>query len=186
LRAVVDYGCSNAASLNGGGRQLQSRRDESNQLEPMETILNLVWLIVTVAAIWLWRFRWSALQPNPSYSTRMEAAAMVCFLALLFPVISLTDDLHPETAVVDAASGKRNSCLIAASAPHVRAATLEPGLHSPLGTISRPLAAVNLSVAEISPLISCGDPTSLASNLPGRSPPSFNRERQIHPPSPKV
>ena len=139
----------------------------------METILNLVWLIVTVAAIWLWRFRWSASRPNPSYNTRMEAAAMVCFLALLFPVISLTDDLHPEIALVDAASGKRNACLIAASSPHVRAATLNSGTHAALGIIPKPLAAVNLSVAGISALVQLGDPTSLAGSSPGRSPPSF-------------
>src|SRR5271169_4156632 len=81
----------------------------------METFLNLVWLAVTVAAIWLWRFRWTVSQRNQKHSTRMAAAAMVCFLALLFPVISLTDDLHPETVAVDAASGKRNHCLLVAN-----------------------------------------------------------------------
>jgi len=139
----------------------------------METILNLVWLIVTVAAIWLWRFRWSASRSNPSQSTRMEAVAMVCFLALLFPVISLTDDLHPEIALVDAGSGKRNACLIAASAPHVRAATLNLGSHSALGLVSKFFATVNLSVAQISALVHPGDPTSLTGSSPGRSPPSF-------------
>lgn len=139
----------------------------------METILNLVWLVVTVAAIWLWRFRWSVARLNPKHSTRMEAAAMVCFIALLFPVISLTDDLHPETAVVDAASGKRNACLIAASASHLYAATLSSGTHAPLGTISRPFAAVNFSVAEISTLVQLNDPGSIAGSSRGRSPPSF-------------
>ncbi len=60
---------------------------------------------------------------------------MVCVLALLFPVISLTDDLHPETVAVDAASGKRNACLIAASAPHVRAGTVSSGMHLAVGMI---------------------------------------------------
>ena len=59
---------------------------------------------------------------------------MVCVLALLFPVISLTDDLHPETVAVDAASGKRNACLIAASAPHLRATTVSPVAHFAFGT----------------------------------------------------
>src|ERR1700730_6060194 len=114
----------------------------------METFLNLVWLAVTVAAIWLWRFRWTTSRRNPRHSTRMEAVAMVCVLALLFPVISLTDDLHPETVAVDAASGKRNACLIAASAAHVRAATLSSGTHMALGTISKPLAAVDLTISD--------------------------------------
>ena len=101
----------------------------------------------------------------------MEAAAMVCVLALLFPVISLTDDLHPETVAVDAASGKRNACLIAASAPHVRAATLSSGAHSALGMISRPFAEIDSANAEIFTLTKLFEPDSLASSSPGRSPP---------------
>ena len=139
----------------------------------METILNLVWLAVTVAAIWLWRYRWAASRRNPTHSTRMEAAAMVCFLALLFPVISLTDDLHPETVAVDAASGKRNACLIAASAPLARAATLRSGSHLALGIISRSLATVELIASEISVSYKSHNTSYLAGTSRGRSPPSF-------------
>ena len=139
----------------------------------METILNLVWLAVTVAAIWLWQFRWTVSRRNPTHSTRMEAAAMVCVLALLFPVISLTDDLHPEIMVVDAASGKRNACLIVANAPHLQAATLSSGDHLALGMISRPSAAVLLTDAEVLALDKLHDPESLASSSGGRSPPSL-------------
>jgi hypothetical protein len=139
----------------------------------METFLNLVWLVVTVTAVWLWRFRWVASRQNPRHSTKMEAVAMVCVLALLFPVISLTDDLHPETVAVDAASGKRNACLIAASAPHVRAATSSSGAHLAVGIIPSPFAAVNFAIAEIPNLAKLYDLGSLASNSRGRSPPSL-------------
>jgi hypothetical protein len=139
----------------------------------METFLNLVWLAVTVAAIWLWRFRWTVSRRNQKHSTRMEAAAMVCFLALLFPVISLTDDLHPETVAVDAASGKRNACLIAASAPHVRAATASPGTRLLVGMISRPFAVVNLISSELIQTPKFNEPCYLASSSSGRSPPSL-------------
>jgi len=139
----------------------------------METILNLVWLAVTVAAIWLWRCRWATSRRNPTHSTTMEAVAMVCVLALLFPVISLTDDLHPETVAVDAASGKRNACLIAASAPHVRAATLSSGTHMALGTISKPLAAVDLTISDISDIYKLHNSDILVSISRGRSPPSL-------------
>jgi hypothetical protein len=98
---------------------------------------------------------------------------MVCVLALLFPVISLTDDLHPEILVVDAASGKRNACLIAANAPHVRAATLGSGTHLALGLISRPLAAITLTVAEISTFSKLQITGALAGSSRGRSPPSL-------------
>jgi len=139
----------------------------------METFLNLVWLAITVAAIWLWRFRWIVSRRNPRHSTRMEAVAMVCVLSLLFPVISLTDDLHPETVAVDASSGKRNACLIAASAPQVRAATVSPVTHLLVGMISSPFAAANLVSLELIQTLKLSDPGSLTSCSPGRAPPSL-------------
>jgi hypothetical protein len=139
----------------------------------METLLNLVWLAVAVAAIWLWRFHWSVSRRNPRHSTSMEAVAMVCVLALLFPVISLTDDLHPETAVVDAASGKRNACLIAASAPHVRVASVCSGKHLAVGMSPRPFAALRFILAEFVFGVKLHNPSYLASDSPGRSPPSL-------------
>ena len=103
----------------------------------------------------------------------MEAVAMVSVLALLFPVISLTDDLHPETVAVDASSGKRNACLIAASAPHALAADVSPGTHLMVGLISRPFAVANLISSELVQTLKFNDPCSLASSSPGRSPPSL-------------
>jgi hypothetical protein len=137
----------------------------------METILNLIWLAVTVAAIWLWRFRWSVSRQNPTHSSRMESLAMVCILALLFPVISLTDDLHPETVAVDASSGKRNACLIAASAPHVRSSSTRFGNHATVGAISRPYVAVKLVTTEFIAPAQFHDPVSLTGSSRGRSPP---------------
>ena len=95
------------------------------------------------------------------------------FLALLFPVISLTDDLHPETVVVDAASGKRNACLIAVSAPHVGACN--PRFEGALDIRDhpRPSASVGSAVEEILLLAKFNDPVSSASSSPGRSPPSL-------------
>jgi hypothetical protein len=137
----------------------------------METFLNLVWLVITVAALWLWRFRWTVSRQDPEHSPRMQAVAMVCFLALLFPVISLTDDLHPETAVVDAASGKRNACLIAASASHVRTAPLSSGTHSAFGMTSGPYDIDGYIFFELVPKPRFHDPGSLSNSSSGRSPP---------------
>lgn len=84
----------------------------------METVLNLVWLGVTLAVLGLWRFRWTGARRKPGHDVRLEAVAMVCILALLFPVISLTDDLHPEVVPVEAASSKRALRLLAAPSAH--------------------------------------------------------------------
>jgi len=139
----------------------------------METTLNLIWLIVTIAAVWLWRFRWSVSREDRRHTIRMESIAMVCVLALLFPVISLTDDLHPETVAVDASSGKRNACLLAASCPHVRTATANPGKHFAPGLVSTSFDPANWIVIEILAVTNFSDINSIARNSRGRSPPAF-------------
>jgi ABC-type uncharacterized transport system permease subunit len=139
----------------------------------METTLNLIWVAVTIAAVWLWRFRWSVSRENRRHSMRMESVAMVCVLALLFPVISLTDDLHPETVAVDASSGKRNACLMAVSSPHVRNATIRFGKHFTVGLISRPFDAANLVISEFLAHAHFEELSSIVGNSRGRSPPTL-------------
>jgi hypothetical protein len=139
----------------------------------METTLNLIWLLVTIAAVWLWRFRWTVSRENRRHSRRMESIAMVCVLALLFPVISLTDDLHPETVAVDSASGKRNACLVAASCPHARNAAIKFGKHFSVGLISRPFAAADLVITEFLAGANFDKASSIVGNSRGRAPPTL-------------
>lgn len=56
----------------------------------MELILNLFWLLLTVPALWLWRKR--GLRPEHGNSFLL-LLSLACLLALLFPVISASDDL---------------------------------------------------------------------------------------------
>jgi hypothetical protein len=139
----------------------------------METILNLLWLIVTLVAIGLWRFRWLLSRQNPRDRVFLETVAMVCALALLFPVISLTDDLHPEIVAVDASSGKRNSCLMVAGATRTPRMTPISPAHSALAVLRPLFEHVELSVAgivfsaeDLHPFLFCG-------SCLGRSPPSL-------------
>src|ERR1700683_3859640 len=104
----------------------------------METLLNLLWLIVALIALWVWRYRWLASSRNPRARVFPEAIAIGCALVLLFPVISLTDDLHPETLAVDAASGKRNSSLMVAGATRTLHVTPISGGHSALAARRQP------------------------------------------------
>jgi hypothetical protein len=56
----------------------------------METILNLVWVLLAGVLACLW------VRHAPRYgaSRRMQVAAVVTLLLILFPVISVTDDLQ--------------------------------------------------------------------------------------------
>lgn len=104
----------------------------------IEAILNLIWLGVVVATVCLWRFRWSVSRRGEGRGCgrHAEAIAIVCVLALLFPVISLTDDLHPEVLPVDSVSSKRNLCLLVAHGAqgHARAHSNPPSVfHGSIG-----------------------------------------------------
>lgn len=140
----------------------------------MEATLNLLWLVIALAAVWRWRFRWSVSREDRKHSLKIEAAAMVCVLALLFPVISLTDDLHPETVAVDAASGKRTACLMAAGAAHVRATPLGSGTHHAVGIVARPFGAICGPLSDLVLLPTPCKLHSLAASSAGRSPPSLS------------
>jgi hypothetical protein len=137
----------------------------------METTLNLAWLGVTLALVWLWRFRWVVSRRNQRNSGNLEIVAIVCILALLFPVISLTDDLHPEIYALDSVSGKRNACLIAAASVQSRDVNAHWGTQLIYAVLARPLAAASLSSARwTAPLRLIASTFSVSTRF-GRSPP---------------
>jgi hypothetical protein len=139
----------------------------------METILNLIWLAITAAAIWLWRFRWLVSRQNPRARVFQEVVAIGCALALLFPVISLTDDLHPEIVAVDAVSGKRNSGLLVVGAMSARHAPPMSGTQSVIAIVSAPFTHLELRIAGIVFPTADLHPPLLCGSYLGRSPPSL-------------
>jgi len=69
----------------------------------MELLLNLIWVFLAVSALYAWCRRRNHPQSRP------HLIALVCLLALLFPVISATDDLHAmRSEMEDSATSKRS------------------------------------------------------------------------------
>jgi hypothetical protein len=70
----------------------------------MESILNLIWLLIAGLAFGAYRI-WAAGLPRPLASSRRRkrevALVLVCLLALLLPIISVTDDLTVDLATLD-------------------------------------------------------------------------------------
>jgi hypothetical protein len=64
----------------------------------MEVLLNAIWLAVAIVFSLVWRVRWlPELRACSAKSRKWQSlVGLVCVLALLFPAISLTDDLHPS------------------------------------------------------------------------------------------
>jgi hypothetical protein len=71
----------------------------------MELTLNLVWAIITVASYaLLFRYLSSRAEHARNPSRSQCVVALTCVLAILFPVVSLSDDLHEIQATVEEAS----------------------------------------------------------------------------------
>ncbi len=69
-------------------------------METMELTLNIIWLVLALAgfAWWAWMRRLAGIQSGPS---GRRLGAVIFSSALLFPVISMTDDLHAQPAAYE-------------------------------------------------------------------------------------
>jgi hypothetical protein len=65
----------------------------------LETVLNLVWLFVSVVLMTV--FGVHAARAGKDRSRGMTVIALVCLICLLFPVISMTDDLYNGPALLE-------------------------------------------------------------------------------------
>lgn len=86
----------------------------------MELFLNLLWLALALPAVLIWRRQ----APSPWSSWKQSRCRSLvllgCLLALLFPVVSASDDLHPISAEIEE------------SGPFKRTVKQLPGVKSPM------------------------------------------------------
>jgi len=80
----------------------------------MELVLNLLWLMLAVPAVLIWRRGVTC--PHASGHSCRSLVLLGCVLALLFPVISATDDLHPMRAEIEESSASKRLAKQALSA----------------------------------------------------------------------
>lgn len=72
----------------------------------METLLNLAWLVISAALLLIGLVH--ATRSARNRSRVIAAIAMICLICLLFPVISMTDDLNSGSlAFLEPGKGKR-------------------------------------------------------------------------------
>jgi hypothetical protein len=137
----------------------------------METLLNLLWLVAAIAVFGLWILRWIPARGTRRYSIWTDAIALIAALALLFPVISLTDDLHPEIAVVDASSGKKGCCHLTAGTLHAHGSAAKWIDHSPAAVLKQKLAQLVLTAANVVVPFTALHTVEQSAGHHGRSPP---------------
>ena len=134
----------------------------------MELGLNLFWLLLTVVSFALWGRRRSSDAGGRQRLPLLSAIALGSALAILFPVISVTDDLHAEQAVLEDSNPSKRA-LRQAHDSLSNSGKLRHAVAAAPAAVLAPLALVTLGIASEAPTRS---PAPLAADShPGRAPP---------------
>lgn len=70
----------------------------------MELLLNLVWLVVSLAGFYAFLQKRAQNKSSAPVTFIKAVLALGCVVVLLFPIVSASDDLHPTQAVLEDAS----------------------------------------------------------------------------------
>jgi hypothetical protein len=107
----------------------------------MELVLNILWLLLALPAFFVWH-RQSG--PWRVVGKRCHSRFFVllgCLLALLFPVVSASDDLHPQSAEIEE------------SGPFKRTVKQSPGIRVPAWTANSGVVALSAQKSVFPPEI---------------------------------
>jgi hypothetical protein len=75
----------------------------------MELLLNILWLMLALPAIWLWRRDPAYARSSRRLGYLCPLVLLGCILVLLFPVVSATDDLHAMRQEMEESSPSRRA-----------------------------------------------------------------------------
>lgn len=129
----------------------------------METILNIAWVSISLLALVAGVSHQHA-RARRVHSLLLVAISLVAVALLLFPAISLTDDLHPVIFASESSS-KRD---LATSASYV--VPVIPALPDCRAFTQPEIALVHLGVATRERIVAITQP-GFALTAPGRAPP---------------
>lgn len=94
----------------------------------MELFLNILWLVIAVAGLFVWRVCWAHQRQSREHSPWRQWTAFGSALVLLFFMVSLTDDLHSELIYFEeCTAGRRHATCLAF--PHHAPEKLVSGTH---------------------------------------------------------
>jgi hypothetical protein len=69
----------------------------------MELLLNLAWLLLVIPAFCLWR---ASTRGHEARQSRLVLLVLACTLAILFPVVSASDDIQAMRPEIEESSGR--------------------------------------------------------------------------------
>jgi hypothetical protein len=143
----------------------------------MEVLLNTIWLLVAIGAVLFWHAPGQEGTAAPrDHSQSCRVVALACVLILLVPVISVTDDLHQEQAVME------DSSRSVMKARNMVQGCLRAGRFSPpavLATLVTFVTAPQVCVAKVARIESQFHPPTPICPCAGRAPPLSTRRITI-------
>jgi hypothetical protein len=118
----------------------------------MELFLNILWVLIAVAGVGVWRVRWQRQSRIRRPEAWREWTAVACVLVVLFFAVSLTDDLHAELVFLEDCSTSRRytNCLDCVHSSPQRH-TLPAGVG--FAIVSRPASAHTFSFESLTPAV---------------------------------
>jgi hypothetical protein len=130
----------------------------------MELLLNLIWLLLVVPAFLLWK---SSRQAEGLPRASLRLLALACVLALLFPVVSASDDIQAMRPEIEEAGGRD-----ALSTPHHSRCAPVDSSSNGVALPSLPAAQPELRIlGAVTPIATSSPAGYAATTRPGRAPP---------------
>jgi len=107
----------------------------------MELLLNLLWLLLALPAFFVWH-RQSGFWRDAGRRCRSRSFVLLgCLLTVLFPVVSASDDLHPQSAEIEESGAFK------------RTVKQSPGIRVPAWTGNSGVVALSAQVSVFPPEI---------------------------------
>lgn len=136
----------------------------------VELLLNVVWALTAAAAVTWW------LRQNTSrsrWSVPVQFCALYCALALLFPAISASDDLHAAQLAVEASDASRKVLKIIAPVRVSASADWLQISSAPLLTLSSALRQDFITIGLVVEPEALASALSFSYTITGRAPPTL-------------
>ena len=89
----------------------------------MELFLNILWVLIALGALALWRLDWKRQKRHGHAKPLQEWTALICVLVFVFFAVSLSDDLHAAEILADDCVRGRHHSLICECGHHARQST---------------------------------------------------------------
>jgi len=123
----------------------------------MELLLNFLWLMLALPALAIWRQHHLASRRTKRPHHFRSFLLLSCLLILLFPAVSISDDLHPISAEIEE------------SGPFKRTIKQSAGAKSPTHAGMWAILAVQMACCPPEPVL-VGGAAAYVSNCPRRIP----------------